>query len=150
VSVVGIVDGLNGVCPSVTFIIERRIFKTSAATVFAGNGCSAIASGLRVELAGAVQSDGSISVVRLALAPRPSAPPAAPTGGVLAGAIGELAGTCPVLRISVGGRTATTTASTIFDGKPCAELKVGAAVEITYTMSTTASTLIALKVVARR
>ena len=155
VSVVGVIDGLVGSCPTVSFSIERRLFKTVASTVFAGAGCSALVNGLRVELAGMVQSDGSISVVRLAVAPRPAAPPPVsppptPTTGVLAGAIGELTGTCPLMRITISGRTVTTTASTIFDGKRCAELTTGAFVEISFAMTATNAGLVALKVVSRR
>ena len=115
---------------------------------------------MRVELAGSVQSDGSILVVKLAVVPavppptttpppRPPTPPTPPTNTVLAGVITELAGTCPLLRINVGGRTVSTSSSTIFDGRACGELKVGATVEIAVAQASTNALLVALKVASR-
>ncbi|MBL0171200.1 MAG: hypothetical protein IPP90_10800 [Gemmatimonadaceae bacterium] len=149
VSVVGTVSGLAGTCPVVSFTLERRVIRTTAATVYGNGACTDITDGIRVEIAGTVQGDGSVVVVKLSMV-RPAGTPAPSPTVVLTGAIVEMSGTCPTLRLNVGGRGATTSATTVFDGKPCEELKLGTMVEITGAVASTSTVLVATKVASRK
>jgi len=44
--------------------------------------------------------------------------------------IAAIAGACPALRLTIGGRTVVTNASTVFDKLPCTQVRTGQTVEI--------------------
>jgi len=53
----GEVAGLSGVCPSLTFTVRGTMVATTASTVFAKSGCSAVANGRTVEVEGTKDGD---------------------------------------------------------------------------------------------
>src|SRR6185295_1566227 len=63
----GVVSGLAGTCPAITFNVGTRKVTTSANTVFGHGGCAAVANGEEVEVNGTVQPDGSLAASRISV-----------------------------------------------------------------------------------
>jgi hypothetical protein len=57
----GPLSGLTGTCPAMRFTVEGRIVTTSSETEFRGGNCSQLVNGLRVEVDGDQQSNGTIA-----------------------------------------------------------------------------------------
>jgi hypothetical protein len=57
----GPLSGLSGTCPARRFTVEGRVVTTSSQTDFRGGNCSQLVNGLRVEVEGRQQSDGTIA-----------------------------------------------------------------------------------------
>lgn len=55
----GLVSGLNGICPNVTFLVNDTPAVTNGSTKF-DSGCSAVQNGKRVEVEGVRQTNGSL------------------------------------------------------------------------------------------
>jgi hypothetical protein len=56
----GSVSNVSGLCPALTFTVQATAVRTNRTTRFSGGPCSAIANGIRVEVEGTRESDGSI------------------------------------------------------------------------------------------
>lgn len=67
VEVEGIVSGLTGACPSLTFTVRTVTVRTNAATRFEDGVCAHVSNGVEVHAKGARQSDGSLLAVRIEL-----------------------------------------------------------------------------------
>ena len=63
----GAVGALAGSCPSLTFTVNATTVSTDAATRFKDGTCSQVTSGVRVEVKGVRQSNGSINATRVEL-----------------------------------------------------------------------------------
>jgi hypothetical protein len=63
----GIVSGLTGSCPNVTFTLNGMTVKTNSATRFDDGACPQIRNNIRVEVHGPRQADGTIQAVRIEL-----------------------------------------------------------------------------------
>ena len=63
----GVVAGLAGTCPTRSFTVAGTPIKTSAATRFAGVSCATLANGVRVEIEGTRQGDGSVLATKVAV-----------------------------------------------------------------------------------
>lgn len=61
----GVVSGLAGTCPAITFTVGTLKVSASATTIFRHGGCLAVVNGAQVEVKGAVQSDGSLAASRI-------------------------------------------------------------------------------------
>ena len=57
----GPLSGLTGTCPAMRFTVEGRVVTTSSQTDFRGGNCGQLVNGLRVEVQGRQQSDGTIA-----------------------------------------------------------------------------------------
>jgi hypothetical protein len=66
----GVVSGLSGACPAVTFTDRGIKVTTTSATVFRGRSCAGLANGLTVEVDGVKQADGSIAASSVEIVPR--------------------------------------------------------------------------------
>lgn len=139
----GTVSGLSGSCPRITFSVAGRTFTTDSLTRFGDGGCAAVKNDTKVGVAYQVRADGSLRALAVKVIPPPPPPPD------LAGTVSAVTGTCPAIVITIGSRTATTSAATVFLGKTCADVKVGAKVGIYGTIAAGATTLTATKVVIR-
>jgi Domain of unknown function (DUF5666) len=60
VTITGTIHGLAAGCPTLTFTLEGKTIKTSAATSFVGGTCTALANDIRVTVVGTTQGDGSV------------------------------------------------------------------------------------------
>ena len=63
----GVVAGLTGTCPTRSFTVAGTPIKTSAATRFSGVSCATLANGVRVEIEGTRQGDGSVLATKVAV-----------------------------------------------------------------------------------
>jgi hypothetical protein len=60
VKVEGNISGLTGSCPARQFIVDDRVVITSSRTNFRGGNCQDLINGLRVEVEGDQQANGTI------------------------------------------------------------------------------------------
>jgi hypothetical protein len=139
----GTVSGLSGSCPAITFTVAGKSFTTESATRFGDAGCAAVVNGAKVGVASQTLASGAVRVLTVKVIPPPPPPPD------LAGEVSSFTGTCPSIIITIGSRTATTSPTTVFQGKACGDVKVGTKVGIYGTIAAGATTLTATKVVVR-
>ena len=57
----GPLSGLTGTCPAMQFTVQGRVVTTSSQTNFRGGGCNHLVNGLRVEVEGDQQSNGTVA-----------------------------------------------------------------------------------------
>ena len=57
----GPLSGLTGTCPAMQFTVQGRIVTTSSQTNFRGGGCNHLVNGLRVEVEGDQQTNGTVA-----------------------------------------------------------------------------------------
>jgi hypothetical protein len=60
VTIAGTIHNLVAGCPILTFTLETKTIKTSAATSFGSGTCAALANDMRVTVVGTTQGDGSV------------------------------------------------------------------------------------------
>ena len=57
----GPLSGLTGTCPAMQFTVQGRVVTTSSQTNFRGGGCNHLVNGLRVEVEGDQQANGTVA-----------------------------------------------------------------------------------------
>jgi hypothetical protein len=130
VSITGIVGGLTGVCPNLSFTLDGSPVVTSASTAYGGGGACADVKNGDKRSAGGTKTDGRLIVKYISgvypPAPAPTPTPAPTTDVTVTGIIANLAGACPSLTFTVNGYSAATSASTTYGGgSACATVKNG-------------------------
>ena len=123
-SVAGVVSGLAGACPTVTFTVNTTKISTTAATLFTDGTCAEFANGVTVHVKGAKQADGSIVADRVFFEDNDKEHVRAH------GTVSGLQGTCPGLTFMAGTTKVTTDAFTKFSGATCAQLANGNSVHV--------------------
>jgi hypothetical protein len=63
----GVVSGLSGACPNITFTLSGTLVRASDATRYEDGTCARVRNSLRVEVHGQRQGDGSIRATRIEL-----------------------------------------------------------------------------------
>ena len=63
----GVVAGLTGTCPSITFTVGATHVATDATTTFGRSACADVVNGAAVEVTGVRQTDGSILASRVSV-----------------------------------------------------------------------------------
>lgn len=119
----GLVTGAGGSCPALAFSVGGATVRTTAQTVFSGGTCADVKDGVKVDVKGARQADGSISAQSVRVEVDAAA-------AELKGAVSALSGTCPSLTFSIGATTVKTTAQTAFTGGACSDIKAGTTVDV--------------------
>jgi len=66
VDVSGVVASLTGTCPAITFTVSTTKVTTTTTTTF-DHGCSSVKNGVKVEVQGTKQTDGSIAATKVSL-----------------------------------------------------------------------------------
>ncbi|MBA2356025.1 MAG: BACON domain-containing protein, partial [Acidobacteria bacterium] len=61
----GIISQVSGTCPMVSFRVEGRSVRTTAATMFVANSCARLTNGADVEARGYAQTNGDILATRV-------------------------------------------------------------------------------------
>ena len=134
----GVITGLGGACPNVTFRVAGTLVRTSAATVFDDGGCTALANGDDVRVDGLQQPDGSVLATEVEVdqpadggpdsgTPDDDGPGGAGDDGQVhpEGALTSLGGACPNVTFRIAGTLVRTSAATVFDGGGCGALAYG-------------------------
>jgi hypothetical protein len=109
----GLVTGVSGACPALSFTVSRTTVSTTSSTNVDG-GCDKIVNGATVALSGTRQSNGSVVASHVEI-----------RQVEVAGSIAALQGTCPVVSFSFGSTAVSTTANTTFSGTTCSHLANG-------------------------
>lgn len=115
--VVGIVAGVTGACPNLSFVLSGVAVHLGARTRFEGGTCADVKEGMRAGAVGASRGDGSVDAQRVRLGTPPPPP--------VAGLVQSLSGSCPALTFVLDGVTVRTSGSTVFDGGTCGDLREG-------------------------
>lgn len=130
----GLVSGLTGTCPALTFTVGTTKVTTDGTTFFADGKCADMKNGTEVEVKGRSQTDGSIlaAMVELANEDHDDADDDddSEDDGEFEGTVGTLTGTCPTLAFMLQTRQITTTSTTRFDGALCTAIRNGSRVEV--------------------
>lgn len=126
----GAVSGLTGTCPALTFTVQNTRVTTSSTTAFDDTTCARVANGMRVEVKGARQTDGSVVASRVEADDDDD--DNAGNGRVeLSGPVASLNGSgCPAASFIVQGTRVTTNGATVFDDITCGSLVNGVQVEV--------------------
>jgi len=77
--VVGIVAGVSGTCPDLTFVLSGVTIHLGARTRFEGGACGDVKEGMRAGAIGASRADGSVDAARV----RIGTPPPPPVAGLV-------------------------------------------------------------------
>jgi hypothetical protein len=111
-------------CPTLQFMAEGIMVKTTAATSFQDGSCADINVGTKIEAKGARQADGSVLASRIQIKER---------GDDIEGegqVTSLVTGTaCPTLQFMAEGIMVKTTAATSFQDGTCADINVGRKIE---------------------
>ena len=130
----GVVSALSGTCPTLTFTVQSTKVTTSGATAFKDTTCAALANGMRVEVKGDRQADGSIVAARVEADDEDDEDDDHDQGpgrrSEMKGPVASLRGECPNLSFILQGARITTTVATQFADTTCAALRNGVKVEV--------------------
>ncbi len=123
----GRVSGLTAgtACPTLQFVVESVVVRTTAATTFENGSCGSILPGVKIEAKGTRQLDGSIVASRIEIKDR------AEVEVEGEGRVTSLvAGTsCPTLQFIAEGILVRTTGATRFDDGSCSNILPGVKIE---------------------
>jgi len=132
----GIVTGLGGQCPAISFSVSGSPVMTSATTTFDDGACSTIKNGDQLEVEGVKQANNVVMASRVEKKnaddvdddddDNPNVPGRVELKGMVAGRTGA----CPSITFSVGSSTVMTNASTTFDDGTCSTVQNGDQVEV--------------------
>lgn len=120
----GTIAGKGGTCPSISFTLGSTMVRTNAQTRFSGGACSDAANGLKAEVSGTRQTDGSVTAASVQLE-RPEVEPVE-----IKGPVSGLSGACPSLMFTVASTVVRTSAQTRFSDGTCANVANGKMVEV--------------------
>jgi len=130
----GLVSGLTGTCPALTFSVGSTKVTTDGTTFFEDGTCADVKNGTEVEVKGRPQTDGSIlaALVELSDEDHDDADDDddSEDEGGFEGIVGTLTDTCPAITFMLQTRQITTTNTTRFDGGVCTAIKNGSKVEV--------------------
>ena len=130
----GVVSDLTGRCPNLTFRLNGKTVKTNSATKFDEISCGALANGVRAEVKGITQSDGSILATRVE-SDDDEDDDRQNGEREVEGKISGLTGSCPNLTFTIGSTTVKTSSGTQFKNVACGALANGTEVEADGTLS---------------
>lgn len=143
VAVSGKLSAVSGTCPALTFTLGGKTVKTNASTTFSGGACADVKNDASAGAIGAAQADGSILATTVKLLPPPPPPPA------IVGVVSAVSGTCPAITITIGTKTAITSAATTYERKSCADVKTGATVGIYGSVASGATAVSATRIIVK-
>lgn len=120
----GMVAGLSGVCPNLTFTVNGSPVTTNSSTKFDEGHCADVQNGEEVEVKGLRQPNGSV------LARKIEVDDDHDKEVEIEGSVSALSGACPTLTFTVKGKTVVTTSLTKFDDGLCSGVQNGVKVEV--------------------
>jgi hypothetical protein len=135
VDVEGVIAGLSGVCPTLTFTVGGRTIRTETTTTFDAAPCSSLRNGDHAEVHGTLQPGGSVLATHVEVTLPDDDQVEAE------GTVSGLKGSCPTVTFTLGGKTFTTSTATKFDGVSCASLTNGITAQAQGTLQSSGSVL---------
>src|SRR5262249_27289658 len=63
----GVIQGLSGGCPNLSFTVSGTLVKTDARTTFDGLPCPSVGNGQQAEVTGTVQASGEVQAARVSV-----------------------------------------------------------------------------------
>ena len=137
VEVEGIISGLGGTCPSVSFIVGMARVFASPATSFKDGACTVLKNGSSVEVQGRRSADGSIAATEIEnkiTRDDDDDDDDGDTGNSakqteISGTVAGLGGACPSITFTLGSTAVKTDAKTDFKDA-CSKVKNAAKVEV--------------------
>jgi hypothetical protein len=128
----GVVSGLTGTCPNVSFTVQNWKVTASETTQFEDVTCGDIKNGMVVEVNGSRQSDGSIKATKVE-GDDDDVTVTNATQVEAKGAVSGFTGTCPKVSFTVRTIKVNTSETTRFEDIRCAAIQDGTEVEVTGT-----------------
>lgn len=132
----GLISGLTGTCPTLTFTVGTTRVSTTTTTDFRGTACSAIVNGAHVDVQGTSQAGDSIVATKVDTKLGEHE---------IRGLVSLLTGLCPNLTFTVGTTRVAANPHTEFKGKGCEAILNGVTVEAKGTLQSDGS-IVATKV----
>jgi len=130
----GLVSGLSGTCPDLTFTVNGTTIVANASTIFEDGSCSTVQNGTRVEIKGTRQSNGSVLATKVDIDE--------PDLDIdLKGTVSGLGSACPSLTFTVRGTSVVTNSATRFTDGPCSAIQNGTRLEVEGTRQANGSVL---------
>jgi hypothetical protein len=127
IEVKGVIAGLSGACPDLTFTVNGFQAVTNASTRFEDAPCSGVQTGTKVEVKGTRQANGSILAQKVDVdGVGPDGRPEVRVDGTVSG----LGGACPDRTFTVAGTAIVTNSATRFEDGTCGTLQNGTWVEV--------------------
>lgn len=158
VKVEGIVSGLSGTCPAISFTAGGKTVSTSATTVFHKTTCAAVQNLTRVHVRGTLQTNGSVLARRVELEDDDDDDEDEEDddgnrhhgAGPHHGTVSSFRGTCPVVTFNLKGLRISTTSATTYVGGACETLRPNVQVLVTGTLGTEPRTFTATTIAITR
>jgi hypothetical protein len=137
VEVRGLVSGLAGTCPALTFAANGVQIVTNASTRFEHGTCADTRNGDHVEVEGSRQADGRVLARKVAFeddddhdGDDDDEDDDDRDDAEVRGAVSGLGGSCPNLAFTVNGRAVQTNSATRFEHGTCSAVQNGRRVEV--------------------
>jgi hypothetical protein len=136
VTVTSLVPGTA--CPALQFMVSSYVFKASASTEYVNGTCASVRAGTKLTVSGTRPNSNeplvyvSKAIVKSETTPAPAPAPVPPGSVTTNGLVTGLASgfKCPEQQFMFGTYAFRTATSTRYSGGGCADLKVGANVEL--------------------
>jgi len=147
----GVVSGVSGTCPALTFMVQGQSVVTSASTRFDDLTCEALRTtvGLTVEVEGTM-SGTSLLATKVEREDGDDDDEGDDEGEddevELSGAVSGVSGSCPAVTFTVQSRSVVTSASTRYKKMTCADLTSGNGLKVEVEGTASGSSVLATKV----
>lgn len=125
----GVVSGLSGTCPAITFTLNGTTVRANASTEFEHGTCASIANGDTVEVEGTRQADGSVIAKEIERDEEDEEDDDARKFEAR-GAVAGLSGTCPAIAFTLNGTIVRATASTEYEKITCSAIGNGTRIKV--------------------
>ncbi|MBI3492279.1 MAG: hypothetical protein HY047_10935 [Acidobacteria bacterium] len=138
-----VVSSVTGACPALRFVVGSTPVQVTTSTRYENGSCTDVKAGIRVEVTGTKQSDGSVTASKVVV-PRTTTTTThdetVEGEGVVTGLVSGTS--CPTLNFLIGSYTVKVTAATTFSSGACGDIKVGSKVNLAGTRQADGSILV--------
>lgn len=139
VEVEGAVGTVTGACPAKTFTVGQHSIVTNSQTTYDDGLCAELVPLARVEVRAVKQADGTLVATKVEFEDEDADDDA--NDVKVEGIVSGLSGTCPAISFTAGGKTVSTSATTVFHKTTCAAVQNLTRVHVRGTLQTNGSVL---------
>lgn len=158
IEVAGTVARVEGTCPALRIVVERRTVVTTATTEFRRGTCDQIRPEVRIRVRGRLQADGTVLAHSVDVGIREKEDEEDEDSdrnphhgeGPLEGTVSSFRGACPTVTFNLKGMTVVTDSTTTYTGGTCATLRPNVKVVVTGTPAATRRTFKAATITITR